>query len=210
SNIRSGTWDYVKTVPIHRFSCLTIGIIGLGRIGKQYAKRANAFGFRIIASDDRAFDVPDYVTMVPFETLLEQSDVVSLNCPRNNNIDLVSDREFSMMKKGACIINVSRGGLINEDALERALSSGKIAGAGIDVVSSEPMPRDHPLLKHDNVSISPHMAWYSEESFLELCSKVAEEAVRFVRGEELCYPVNKIQICNRYYDFKFNKNKERS
>lgn len=190
ARIRSGVWDFNETVPIRRFSCLTVGIVGLGRIGKQYAKRMNGFGFRIIATDDKAFDVPDYVTLVPYEALLKESDIISIHCPADNNIDLVSEREFAMMKDGAYLINVSRGGIVNEDALEHALSSGKLAGAGLDVVLNEPLPAGHPLLRHDNLTISPHMAWYSEESAMELKRKVAEEAVRFVMGEAVHYPIN--------------------
>lgn len=192
ARIRSGVWDFNETVPIRRLNCQTVGIIGLGRIGKQYAKRMNSFGCKILATDPKAFDVPDYVTLVPYDDLLKQSDIISVHCPADNNIDLVSDREFAMMKDGVYLVNTARGGIVNEEALERALSSGKLGGAGIDVVAKEPMPTDHPLLRHNNVSISPHMAWYSEESALELKRKVAEEAVRFVKGEAVHYLVNAI------------------
>ena len=94
------------------------------------------------------------------------------------------------MKDGAYFINVARGGLVDEDALEAALSSGKLAGAGIDVVCAEPLSKDSPLFQHENVVVTPHMGWYSEESAVELNRKCAEETVRFMKGEPVHYPVN--------------------
>ena len=192
-DIRAGCWDYTRAKPIRRMSCLSAGIIGLGRIGKQYAKRMHAFGFQILAADPAAFDVPDYVSIVPLETLLKQADVISIHCPSDGNIDLISEREIAMMKDGVYIINTARGGILNEDALEKALSSGKVAGAGLDVASKEPIPADHPLLRHKNASVSPHIAWHSEEAARELKRKVAEEAVRFITGQPVHYPVNTLK-----------------
>ena len=191
-DVRSGVWDFSAVAPIHRFSSMTAGIIGLGRIGKEYAKRLHAFGFKIIACDPYAFDVPNFVTMVPLETIIKVSDLISLHCPQDSNINLISDREFDMMKDGVFIVNVSRGGIVNEDALDRALTSKKVAGAGLDVAMIEPMDPAHPLLKHKDVLISPHMAWYSVEAAKELKRKVAEEAARFVKGDPVHYPVNEI------------------
>ena len=94
------------------------------------------------------------------------------------------------MKPSAYLINVARGGIIDEDALLWALDNKKIAGAGIDVVEHEPLHADSPLLKHDNLLVSPHTAWYSEQSAQELKRKAAEEAVRFLKGEPVHYPVN--------------------
>ena len=96
------------------------------------------------------------------------------------------------MKDTAYIINVSRGGIIDEDALCYALQNKLIAGAGLDVVEKEPLTKDCPLLKFDNFTISPHAAWYSEESAVELKRKVAEEAVRFMNGEKVHYPINNL------------------
>jgi len=93
------------------------------------------------------------------------------------------------MKDGVILINVSRGGIVNEDALDKALALGKLSGCGLDVAAKEPLPKDHPLLRHNNLTISPHMAWYSEESAQELKRKVAEEAVRFAKGEKVKYSV---------------------
>jgi len=189
ADIRRGNWNFIETIPVYRLSCLTVGIVGFGRIGRQYAKRMNAFGARIIATDQQDLKAPEYVTMVSFEGLLRQSDIISIHCPADGNIDLIDEKEFAMMKDGAYLINTARGGIVNEDALDRALASGKLAGCGLDVVSREPLPADHPLLRHSNLTVSPHMAWYSEESACELKRKVAEEAVRFVAGVPVRYAV---------------------
>lgn len=188
--VKAGIWDYSKAIPIRRYSCQTVGIVGLGRIGKQFARRARGFGFRIIATDDKAFDIPEDVEMVSFEQLLRESDIVSIHCPAENNRDLIDRRALGRMKDGAFLINTARGGIVNEKALEEAIASGRLAGAGLDVALVEPMPKEHPLLRHENVLVGPHMAWYSEEAALELKRKAAEEAVRFIRGEAVHYPVN--------------------
>jgi D-3-phosphoglycerate dehydrogenase len=126
------------------------------------------------------------------EELLDISDIISIHCPSDNTIGLFNDEAFNRMKKTAYIINTARGGIIDEEALDRALSQGKIAGAAIDVVKKEPMSTESPLFRHENFICTPHMAWYSEEAALELKRKVAEEAVRFAKGEEVFYPVNNI------------------
>ena len=189
SDIRQGDWNFINTMPVRRISTLTVGIIGLGRIGMEYAKRMNAFGAKIIAVEKRNINAPDYVTMVGLDEVIAQSDIISIHCPADDNINLISEKEFAAMKDGVILINVSRGGIVNEEALDKALFSGKLSGCGLDVAAKEPLPKDHPLLRHNNVTVSPHMAWYSEESAKELKRKVAEEAVRFAKGEPVRYSV---------------------
>lgn len=195
SLIHKGIWDYSREVPIHRMGAMTVGVYGMGRIGTAYAERVHAMGCRVIAYDFEAGNTnrkfPDFVEMVSEEELIAQSDIISVHCPLVSNTYHVFDQEkFKAMKKSAYIINVSRGGIIDEEALEWALSNNEIAGAALDVVEHEPMTADNPLLQHDNFIVSPHTAWYSEESAEELKRKVAEEAVRFINGEKLHYPVN--------------------
>ena len=190
--VREGTWDYAKSIPIFRHGVQTIGVVGLGRIGKEFAKRVHALGSRVIACDPVSGVIPEYVEMVSFEELVKTSDIISIHCPADNNIDMFDEKEFDQMKDTAYLINVSRGGIINEAALNNALENNKIAGAALDVAVQEPIDTNSPLLKHENFLISPHMAWYSEESALELKRKVAEEAVRFSKGEKVHYPVNKL------------------
>lgn len=196
--IREGIWDYQKNIPIYRFSECTVGICGIGRIGSEFAKYVQALGCRIIAYDidceNKLRHFPDFVEFVSFEQMLEESDIISIHCPRDERTyHMFSENEFKKMKNSAFIINVSRGGIIDEDALCRALENKWIAGAGIDVVEEEQLKKDNPLLKFDNFTISPHSAWYSEQSAIELKRKVAEEAVRFLSGEGVHYPVNKLK-----------------
>lgn len=195
SLIRNGIWDYQKEIPLYRLGDCTVGICGVGRIGSAFAKRVHALGCRVIAYDvqygksERAF--PDFVEFVSFDELLKHSDIISIHCPLDKTTYHMFDKDaISQMKQSAYLINVARGGIIDEDALLWALDNNKIAGAGIDVVEHEPLNTNSPLLKHNNLIVSPHTAWYSEQSAQELKRKAAEEAVRFLNGEPVHYPVN--------------------
>jgi D-3-phosphoglycerate dehydrogenase / 2-oxoglutarate reductase len=194
---KAGVWDFQKSIPVYRHGVQTVGIIGVGRIGSAFAKRVNALGCRVIGYDiaygQKNRKYPEFVESVSLEELLKTSDVVSIHCPSDNAINLIGEEQFKMMKPSAYLINVSRGGIVNEKALDKALTEKWIAGAGLDVVEKEPLPKDSPLFKHKNIIVTPHMAWYSEESANELKRKVAEETVRFAKGEEVHYPINKIQ-----------------
>ena len=193
--IREGVWDYQKGIPIYRLSECTVGICGVGRIGTEFAKRVNALGCKVIAYDieyqksGRAF--PDFIKFVTLDELIEQSDIISIHCPLTpNTYHLFGEKELKAMKKSAYIINAARGGIIDEDALLVALQNKEIAGAGLDVVEHEPLAVENPLLEFENFIISPHTAWYAEQSAIELKIKAAEEAVRFVSGEAIHYPIN--------------------
>jgi len=195
--IRQGVWDYQKGIPIFRLTDATIGLCGAGRIGSAFAERVKPLCREIIAYDaeygtsGRSF--PDFVKFVSFEELLKRSDILSIHCPLNENTyHLFGENELNAMKNTAYLINVSRGGIVDEDALLIALKTGRIAGAGLDVVENEPLSMDNPLLTFNNFSISPHTAWYSEQSAQDLKRKAAEEAVRFLNGRKVNYPVNKV------------------
>lgn len=187
-------WDYTRAIPIHRFSTLTVGVVGLGRIGSNFARKMSALGFNVIGFDPRREVIRelDYVEIVDFKELLEKSDLISIHCPADNNYDLFDKNAFSKMKKTSFIINTARGGIINEEALEWALNNDIIAGACLDCMLNEPVDKSNPLFKHENVIVSPHIAWFSEESAQELKRKVAEESVRFAKGEDIHYPINKL------------------
>ena len=194
--IRRGVWDYQKNIPVFRLSDATVGICGVGRIGTAFAERVRPLCKKIIAYDaeygksKRKF--PDFVKFVSFDELLKKSDIISVHCPRSEETyHLFGEKEFAAMKNTAYLINVARGGIIDENALLHALKNKEIAGAGLDVVENEPLTPDNPLLKLDTFSISPHSAWYSEQSALELKRKAAEEAVRFMNGEPLKYSLIK-------------------
>lgn len=193
--IRKGIWDYQKGIPIYRLSECTVGICGVGRIGTEYAKRVNALGCKVVAYDiefqKSGREFPDFIEFVSFDELIQQSDIVSIHCPLTpDTYHLFGEKEFKAMKNSAYIINAARGGIIDEAALLAALQSKEIAGAGLDVVEHEPLAVENPLLQFENFLISPHTAWYAEQSAVELKRKAAEEAVRFMTGEAVHYPVN--------------------
>lgn len=196
--VKDGIWDYTKTIPVYRNKVQTVGIIGVGRIGSAFAKRVHALGCKVIGYDieektSRKKYPLDFVEFVSKEELLKRSDIVSLNCALTEaSKDIIGEAELKMMKPSAYLVNVARGGLLDEAALDKALTEKWIAGAGLDVVKKEPFPKEHPLLRHQNIIITPHMAWYSEESAVELNRKCAEETVRFMKGEPVHYPINKI------------------
>ncbi len=187
-------WNFIHSMPVYRIPGKTVGVIGLGRIGKTFAKRMAGFDVNLIGYDIRynEGDVVQGATMVDFDTLIKTSDIISVHTPLDENTrNLIDAKVFDAMKETAIMINVSRGGIVNEKDLYEALRDKKIAGAALDVVEKEPMTPDSRLFAFDNFLCSPHMAWYSEESALELKRKVAEESSRMVNGEPLLYKVNK-------------------
>lgn len=167
---------------------LTLGIIGYGAIGRAIARIGAAFGMRIIAHSPRIPADPG-VTPVSFvtpEELFGTADVVSLNCPQTaDNTGLINSRTLGVMKHSAFLINVARGGLVNEVDLAEALCNGTIAGAGLDVVAVEPMQADNPLLTSPNCIITPHIAWASLAARKRLMTIVAENVVSFLSGKPL-------------------------
>lgn len=187
------TWNYTEAIPINRIPGSTIGIIGFGRIGRTFAKRMSGFDCRVIAYDI-AYEtgtVKDGVEMVPFETLLKESDMISIHCPLTDETKNLFDLAvLKKMKPTAYLVNTARGGIVNEADLLIALKEQMLAGAALDVVAEEPMEVGAALFELENFLCSPHMAWYSRESSLELKRKIAEETVRFASGIPVSYPVN--------------------
>ncbi len=192
---KTETWDYTKAIPIHRFSEMTVGVVGLGRIGRNFAKKMHALGFKVIGTDPYFKATPEtdeYVTAVSMEEVIGTSDLISLHCPADGNQNLFHADTFKKMKKNAVLINVARGGIVNEEDLNQALIDGEIAGAAFDCMMGEPVSKDSPLFAQEHFIVTPHMAWYSEEASNELKRKVAEESVRFAKGEPIHYPINKL------------------
>ena len=191
--VREGRWTHEDAIPVFRLADCTVGVIGLGRIGLAFAERARAFGLRVIAFDDfvaKKGGAPAFIALTGLNTLLAESDFISIHCPQEGNLDLIGEKELAGMKKHAVLVNVARGGIVNEEALFRALRDGVIAGAAVDVVLKEPISRESPLLGLDNFVCTPHMAYYSQSSVADLARKLAEEVVRFFKGEPLRCPVN--------------------
>lgn len=196
------TWNYTEAIPVRRIPGSTVGIVGLGRIGQTFAKRMGGFDCRLIAYDT-AYEVGTQVKgveIVDFDMLLRESDMISIHCPLTPESENMFDRKaFEQMKDTAFLINTARGGIVNEADLLAALQEKMIAGAALDVVAVEPMEVGAALFAFDNFLCSPHMAWYSQESSLELKRKIAEEAVRFANGEPVKYPVNHPKMVDSYY-----------
>lgn len=187
-----GSWDYQYSIPIHRASCMTVGVIGLGRIGSLYAQKMRAFGYKITGFDP-AFVAGeasrlDFVQLMSCDEVLGSADLIAFFCPLTEETrGLIDANTISKMRNGAYIVNTARGDLVDEEALAGALQSNKLAGAGLDVCANEPLQTDSPLRGIKSCILTPHMAWYSEEAALELKRKVAEEALRYVRGEALLW-----------------------
>jgi glycerate dehydrogenase len=171
--------------PLVELDGLTLGIIGYGAIGRAMARVGHAFGMRIIAYTPRipANLGPTPVSFVQCDELFRQSDVVSLNCPQTaDNGGMINLHTLGLMKKNAFLLNVSRGGLVNETELAQALQEGIIAGAGIDVVATEPMLPDNPLLAAPNCIITPHIAWASLAARKRLMTILAGNISTFLQG----------------------------
>jgi len=190
-SVKKLEWDWKKFHPIIRIKGKTFGIIGLGRVGRQVAKRINCFDVKILACDPYiSLDVfKNYnAKNVDFNTILEQSDFVTLHIPLNDETRyMISTNQLKKMKKTAILINAARGGIVDEEALYKALLENEIAGAGLDVLEKEPVEKDNPLLKLDNVIITPHMGWYSEDSVDEVQKIAAEQVLMFLQGK---VPIN--------------------
>ncbi len=167
----------------------TIGIIGYGNIGSRVAEIALAFNMNVLvytAHPDKYKAADSRIKFVSFYDLLAQSDIVSLHCPMSNETDRLIRREnIDKMKDGVIIINVSRGGLVDEKDLAEALETGKVSAAACDVVSVEPMRADNPLLKAKNITITPHVAWASREARIRLIDTVASNVRAYLDGQKL-------------------------
>ena len=191
-DIKSGKWstqaDYLSALkPLHRLSGQTLGLIGFGNIARTLVPKAKAFGLRIIAYAPHVPNIlfkTSKVESVELDQLLKESDFVSMHTiltPQTKH--MMGLQQFKEMKPTAYFINTARGELVDEKALYTALSEGLIAGAGLDVLESEPPSRDNPLLKLNNVLITGHFAYYSEESREELFRWPWEEVARVLQGE---------------------------
>ena len=185
--IRAASWELVEQ---------TMGIVGLGGTGRELAKRASAFGMRIIAVDPEEVAVPEEVEacwgMDQFHALLEQSDVVAICAPLTAESAGLFDQEaFARMRNHALLINITRGRIVDEQALLTALADGQIGGAGLDVVPQEPLPEDHPLWRMDNALLTPHTAGGSPNRDRRCVALFCENLRRYLAGEALVSVIDK-------------------
>ena len=193
--VKKNIWDWKNMRPISRLKGKTVGIIGLGRIGRKVAQRLKGFEVKIIAYDPYAsMEVFNKygVKRVDFENLISEADIITIHTPLTNETrHMIGEKEFKSMKRNAIIVNTSRGGVVDEKALYKALKEKWVAGAGLDVMEKEPPEKDNLILKLDNVIVTPHMAWYSENSFNEVRKIAAEEVARALTGRTPINLVNK-------------------
>ena len=177
-------WDTVVTPQIELYG-KTCGIFGLGAIGLAFAKMAAGFGMRVISYSrhKKVGAIYSFIEQVDFETLLKESDVISIHAPfTKDTADTFDKAAFDKMKDGVIIINTARGGLIREEALMEALETGKVYGAGLDVLREEPPTQDNPLFHTDKTSITGHIAWLTKESRLRAVDMAIENFKHYLNG----------------------------
>ena len=174
-------WD----TPLIELAGLTMGIIGFGRIGRTTANTALAFGMKTIAYDiAEPADIPQGCRLVELDDVFRRSDVVTLHCPlTTENKNLVNEQRLAMMKKTAFLINTSRGPLVDERALAQALNNEEIAGAGLDVLTSEPPESSNPLLNAKNCFITPHISWATRAARQRLLKAAVDNVTSFLAGK---------------------------
>ena len=183
-DIAAGRWHYTTAGPIKRASELTLGIVGLGRIGKRMAHVSRNVFKRVVAADPYLIDgdFPAYVGRGTLDEVFAQADVVSLHTPLNAETrGMIGPGAFGQMKPGSYLVNTSRGAVVDVDAALAALDRGTLAGLALDVLPVEPVPADSRLLSNPRVILTPHAAFYSVESEKELRRKAAQNLVTYLR-----------------------------
>jgi phosphoglycerate dehydrogenase-like enzyme len=191
-DVRGGRWHYGSTGMLPRASSLTLGLLGLGRIGKRTAEISRACFKEVIACDPYvgadAFE--RRARRVDHDTLFRESDVLSLHVPLNDETrGMVDARALALMKPGSILVNTARGAVVDIDALIDALDAGRLQSAALDVLPREPMPVDHPVMAHPRVLLTPHSAFYSAEGEKELRRKAAQNLVDWARTGRPTYVV---------------------
>jgi D-3-phosphoglycerate dehydrogenase len=187
---KAGAWD--RRLGIELFG-KTVGIIGLGQIGKEVARRCSGLGMRVVANDivwDHEFARANTVQQMSFEEVLQQADIVTLHVPQTpQTVGFIGAKALALMKPGAMLVNTARGVLVNQDALLTSLASGRLAGAAVDVFAVEP-PSGDPLLELDNFIVSPHRGARTVEARRRMSQMVREGILAVLRGEHFRNTVN--------------------
>jgi D-3-phosphoglycerate dehydrogenase len=198
--VHDGAWHWKGAAPVRRLRGSRLGIVGLGNLGRAIAERSRSFGVEVVAYDPYVDAETAAVTLVAFEELLETSDYIVIQAPLTDETRGLFDRDaIGKMKRGAVLVNTARGPIVDGPALFDALSEGRLAGAALDDLPEEPAKRrdwrpDSPLLGLPNCLVTPHVAYYSEESIRYARTFAAEEVVRVLRGERPRSPVNLEQL----------------
>lgn len=191
--VKSGAWDWSAARPIRRLKDQTVGIVGFGKIGRSFTQKLRGLEVDVLVYDPyiSATDLSGFeVTRVSFDRLLSDSDFVSIHTPLTDETRGLFDADaFETMRDHAILVNTARGPIVDEDALVAALDSGTLGGVGLDVREPEP-PEYEPLADFENVVLSPHAGFYSEEARRDLTRSVSEDVVRVLQGEE---PRNRVE-----------------
>ena len=186
-----GGWDFAVAASVPRTAGKTLGLFGFGRIARSVAQKALAFGMRVIAFDPFVDRTDMDVKLVELDELLSSSDFLSLHAPLTSETErIINSKTISRMKPGAYLVNTSRGKLVDEADLARAIKQGRLAGAGVDVLVNEPPEENNPLIGLKNVIVTPHSSYFSNESFIELKEKAALNMVEVLTGVKVRYCLN--------------------
>jgi D-3-phosphoglycerate dehydrogenase len=193
---REGGFGPGQGNTVYRMEGQTLGLLGLGRTGRMFAKMALGLGLKVTVFDPYVKDTGDPdITLVPFDKLIRQSDIISLHMPLTPETKyILAAPQFKQMKNTVIIVNTSRGALINTNDLVSALRNGEVRGAGLDVHEIEPLPSDHALFSLRNAVITPHVALYSEEALADMHSKLTEQAIDVLSGHKTRNIVNPIVL----------------
>ena len=187
-SVRAGDWEHNAdwcywNYPLIELAGKTMGIIGFGKIGQTVGRIAAALGMKVVYADQKPVADCAFAQKLPLDELLACSDVVSLHCPLfDSTRGIINDAAIAKMKPGALLLNTSRGPLIDEAAVASALTEGRLAGAAMDVVSTEPIRGDNPLLRAPNCILTPHIAWATREARERLMRIAAENLAAFQNG----------------------------
>jgi D-3-phosphoglycerate dehydrogenase len=193
----AGRWDFTDTIPMFRMSGQKLGIIGCGRIGSRVYEKLKSFGFQFLICDpylkqERKRELG--IETVDQATLFREADLITIHTPLTAETRYIVNRQtLSLMKPTAYIVNTARGGMVDSEALAEALQEHKIAGAAIDVYETEPPKPDYPLLGQRNAILTPHLAWYSEDSGIRIREIVLLEIERAVKGVPPRYIANSVK-----------------
>ena len=187
--VRSGDWS-VPQENIHRIAGRRLALIGGGRIGRRVADRARAFGYEVVVYDPYADDSVSSV-----EEAVSGADAVSIHAPLTDETrHIIGPETLAAMERRPILVNTSRGGLVDLEAVTKALDEDRLSAVALDVTEPEPLPDDHPLRSHPRAIVTPHMSFYSEEAQAELQRRAVEEVVRALTGEPPRCPVNQLQL----------------
>lgn len=191
TDVAAGGWDFRIAGSVPRTAGRTLGLVGFGAIARITARKALGFGMKVLAFDPYVKTTDMDVELTGLDSLLSSSDFVSLHAPLTaETAKMINAESLGRMKDGVYLVNTSRGGLIDEAALADAVRSGKVAAAGLDVLTSEPPEHGNPLVGLKNVVLTPHTSFFSDDSFVELKRKAAMNMVEVIEGRRVTYCLN--------------------